>query len=120
MTDKLPTAHLEFDDGSSGEELINEVVARISRAIVADQDAASLAFYDETCATCLYFRETTTGGIKGNICRYFVPTATAINQLGYPLHMLASEPACGQWKSNPVRSREDMNRMIEACRRGDA
>lgn len=76
------------------------------------------SFYFETCATCLFFRVTPTGGFRGNICRFWVPTATSINQVGLPLHMMANEPACGQWELNPNRTHEEAEALIEECAHG--
>ena len=106
------------DNDNLSNDLIAEIVTSVIVAVAEVQNAASLDFYHETCASCLYYRETPTGGFRGNICRYYVNTATSINQVGYPLHMMANEPACGQWKRNPFRAAADAKRLIAECVHG--
>jgi hypothetical protein len=62
-------------------------------------------FYHETCQHCVYFLRTP-GHVTFDICRYWVPNATAINQHPYPTHVDEDRPACGCYRRNPFLKEE--------------
>lgn len=62
-------------------------------------------FYNETCANCVYYEETP-GHQTWNICRFWIPSSTSINQwaifpcVGDPTGTSAMK-ACGCFVRNP-------------------
>ena len=56
-------------------------------------------FLEQTCADCAYFYPT--APTLKDVCRFWVPTATANNQYGYLTHVSAEQIACGQFKLHP-------------------
>lgn len=67
-------------------------------------------FYNETCATCVYYG-VTPGHQTWNICRFWIPSSTAINQwaiwphVGHPKENTVMQ-ACGCYKRNPFLKKE--------------
>ena len=74
---------------------LSEIILLIKAA--SDPD---MSFLSETCGTCLYFLRVPTESRK-NMCRFFVPTSTSLNQLACELHVADDRLACGQWKKHP-------------------
>jgi hypothetical protein len=69
-----------------------------------------LAFYNETCKTCLYYH-VTPGHTTWNVCRFWVPSSTAINQYAIQPHVADPHEtnvmdACGCYKKNPFLKEE--------------
>jgi hypothetical protein len=74
-------------------------------------------FYDKKCDTCVYYMETP-GHQTWNICRFWIPSSTAINQwaifphVGHPKEGGVMH-ACGCYRNNPFLKQEESVGSIE-------
>lgn len=88
----------------------------ISDTVTADvattKPDPTLAFYNETCGTCLYMHDAvpdTPNHLQAPFCRQSVPSATGSVWEGEHPRVKPERWACGQWRQNPfLRSSADV------------